>query len=88
MATTQKQQLFVSQSMGMASIMAVPWIGNAIGGRLMASGFTMAKQLYGHYLLNLFNPQNFLNLIIAHGGNSWHANGAYQAMVEWDKSNN
>ena len=85
--TTFKHACFVGSPMGQKLVTDVPGIGNAIGQRLRENfGIFIAKQLYGHFILN--TQETFAQLIHQCGGNRAHQAYAYNAMSDWDRQHN
>lgn len=88
--TTTKRDRFLIEAMSDSSkrdkdVEEIPGIGKEYGGRLKDKGIITAKNLYGYFLIN---PNNFQEYLMTFGIDAWHAGLACRALTTWDKNHN
>ena len=76
---------FVSEPMGNKLVTAVPGIGKVTGASMNNDGIYSAKQLYGQYLMD---PDNFQDYVRSHGANKRIQATCYNAEKDWDHQHN
>uniref|UniRef100_G3MN83 Barrier-to-autointegration factor-like protein n=1 Tax=Amblyomma maculatum TaxID=34609 RepID=G3MN83_AMBMU len=83
-STSKKHRYFTAEPMGNKSVTELAGIGDTLGGRLKANGYSRADSVVGQYLLMRGDRKQFSSwLTDVTGANSKQAQDCYRCVDDW-----